>query len=687
MKFTEHLGAHLTPEWRSQYIRYEQLKEVLYDGLDKMPPKDENPDAVLESYFSRFEEQWFSYCNEELEKINTFFAEKINEAKLKFTALKHELSAAGSLKVAPSLSTFSTREITLSSGSSKKATIKRKKKFSHLKFAFGEFYLSLVLLQNYQQLNFTGFRKILKKHDKVFETPNGALYRQEKVEVADFFTNKHVDEMILETEDLYITELEDGNRSKAMNRLRVPPLQERSGGNWVSCKVGFLAGLFLMLVSIATVAAFFTVHNEGEFDIAIRIYRGIFLFVLVTFLLAVNTWGWRKAGVNHVLIFELDPRDHLSYQQLLEVALLLGVLWAFSLVVFMFEHILGIPAYYPNLVLVSFLFLFTVNPFRICYYRARFWLLRVLFRIFSAPFQHVGFADFWLADQLNSLAVALLDLQFIGCFYAHDWHVSNRSEMICDGTLYGIRPFVACLPAWFRFAQCLRRFRDTRQAFPHLVNAGKYSTSFFVVAFSTLAKSDSVQRDRFFLAWIISAVVSTCYTFAWDIKMDWGLLDKSAGENILLREEIVYSSKAFYYFAVIEDLIFRLLWTLTVSVGELTIFHSEILKLILSICEVLRRFIWNFFRLENEHLNNCGQFRAVRDISVVPIDTEADQAYLEQMMDDIDGLVSDTKKNRNNRRRKSSSTLVKSFRKMSSKSEGVRADRSIVIQCERETRL
>jgi len=65
-------------------------------------------------------------------------------------------------------------------------------------------------------------------------------------------------------------------------------------------------------------SAFFTDHT-GEFDIAIRIYRGIFLFVLVTFLLAVNTWGWRKAGVNHVLIFELDPRDHLSYQHLLEV--------------------------------------------------------------------------------------------------------------------------------------------------------------------------------------------------------------------------------------------------------------------------------------------------------------------------------------------------------------------------------
>ena len=76
--------------------------------------------------------------------------------------------------------------------------------------------------------------------------------------------------------------------------------------------------LCLRTITLFYLPAFFTDHS-GEFDIAIRIYRGIFLFVLVTFLLALNTYGWRKAGVNHVLIFELDPRDHLSYQQLLEV--------------------------------------------------------------------------------------------------------------------------------------------------------------------------------------------------------------------------------------------------------------------------------------------------------------------------------------------------------------------------------
>ena len=49
--------------------------------------------------------------------------------------------------------------------------------------------------------------------------------------------------------------------------------------------------------------------------------------------------------------------------------------------------------------------------------------------------------------------------------------------------------------------------------------------------------------------------------------------------------------------------------------------EGDVMVSILSPLEVFRRFIWNFFRLENEHLNNCGNFRAVRDISVAPMDS------------------------------------------------------------------
>ena len=65
----------------------------------------------------------------------------------------------------------------------------------------------------------------------------------------------------------------------------------------------------------------------------------------------------------------------------------------------------------------------------------------------------------------------------------------------------------------FRFAQCLRRYRDTKEAFPHLANAGKYSTTFFVVLFSTLNTAWALLSDNkqgynpFFYLWISSSVL------------------------------------------------------------------------------------------------------------------------------------------------------------------------------------
>jgi EXS family. len=41
---------------------------------------------------------------------------------------------------------------------------------------------------------------------------------------------------------------------------------------------------------------------------------------------------------------------------------------------------------------------------------------------------------------------------------------------------------------------------------------------------------------------MLASIVSSFYAYTWDIKMDWGLFDKSAGENKFLREETVYSS-------------------------------------------------------------------------------------------------------------------------------------------------
>lgn len=228
---------------------------------------------------------------------------------------------------------------------------------------------------------------------------------------------------------------------------------------------------------------------------------------------------------------------------------------------------LGVPPYVNPLALVVTMLCFLLNPTRTFVHEARFWFLRKLvtqnpkihkakfhFSLFQgralcAPFFFVGFADFWLADQLNSLVPVLLDFQYMVCFYATNegnWSTATDYNKCVDKTWF-IRPIVACLPAYLRFAQCLRRYRDTGEKFPHLANAGKYTTTMFVVIFSTLyntyeANNQELTYQPFFYTWIVFSFISSIYAYIWDIKMDWGLFDSNAGDNKFLREEIVYTN-------------------------------------------------------------------------------------------------------------------------------------------------
>jgi len=626
MKFAEHLGAHITPEWRKQYIQYEEMKAMLYAGLEQAPCAELVEEEVLTRYFARFDESFFTYCDKELAKINTFYAEKIAEATRKFAMLRSELEG-------PEFEQAGRKKL--------------RRKTLDLKLAFSEFYLSLILVQNYQNLNFTGFRKILKKHDKMLKTEAGGAWREEHVETAHFHTNKDIDKLIADTEATVTSELEGGDRQKAMKRLRVPPLGDQQSP-WTTFKVGLFSGAFLVLVIAMLLSAVFHSYQVGgsagsDWRVVVRLYRGPFLVILFLALMGINVYGWRSSGVNHVLIFELDPRSHLSEQHLMELAAIFGVIWTLSVLTFLYSDQLSIPAFANPLSLAVIMAVFMLNPTHTFLHGARFWFFRVAYRIILAPFFYVGFADFWLADQLNSLGQALKDFQYLVCFYvtrdslSDDWDEAEELGQ-CAAPAWWLPALVGCLPAWFRFAQCLRRYRDTKESFPHLVNAGKYSTTFFVVTFASLdsAYRTADSHSAFFYPYLCCAILSSCYTYVWDVRMDWGFFASGAGDNRFLREEVVYSSKSYYYFAILEDLILRFNWAIQIALKEHGFAaYSELTVTVFAALEVVRRFIWNFFRLENEHCNNCGKFRAVRDISVAPIDA-SDQQQIIAMMDNPD---------------------------------------------------
>ncbi|CAF4430398.1 unnamed protein product, partial [Adineta steineri] len=153
------------------------------------------------------------------------------------------------------------------------------------------------------------------------------------------------------------------------------------------------------------------------------------------------------------------------------------------------------------------------------------------------------------------------DLEYFFCFYFsnHEWWSTNLDSLplpehvFCTGwTRFLLQAFLLALPSVLRFIQCIRRYYDTKLKYPHLVNAGKYAAGISVAITNSLRRgsialnndySNNLISNPFVYTWIITAFISSTYKIIWDIKMDWGLFDKNAGENRFLRDHIIYSSK------------------------------------------------------------------------------------------------------------------------------------------------
>lgn len=111
--------------------------------------------------------------------------------------------------------------------------------------------------------------------------------------------------------------------------------------------------------------------------------------------------------------------------------------------------------------------------------------------------------------------------------------------------------------------------------------------------------------------------LSTLYSYVWDLKFDWGFL-QSGAKDPLLRDEIAYPHKTFYYTASMLNLSMRLSWIL--SIQYFNVFTSLLAQTVTSIClgivECFRRSLWNYFRLEVEHLKTIESFNIVQNFEL-----------------------------------------------------------------------
>eukprot|EP01113_Clastostelium_recurvatum_P031054 TRINITY_DN3838_c0_g1_i2.p1 TRINITY_DN3838_c0_g1~~TRINITY_DN3838_c0_g1_i2.p1 ORF type:complete len:737 (-),score=154.45 TRINITY_DN3838_c0_g1_i2:17-2227(-) len=513
-----------------------------------------------------------------------------------------------------------------------------------LEKAFLEFYRLLILLRNYQVLNYTGFNKILKKADK----RSGLMLKRKYINTIDslhFHTTQHVNEMLSTTEEAFARGFHSGNIFEAKRLLRVPDEHDKTH-HTISFLNGLMLGMILML-TLVIVGAVFTASSTyfPRPREVYNVYAAMGLPLLFFWALGFDEVIWTRFSVNYAFIFEFDPRRPNSYHKYFEAVSILTLMWVASIAVYVWTATGTFPlpleaTLRPELqplVLLGIFFLILVCPFNWFYRKGRLWLLNVLGRIAAAPFVAVKFKDFFFADQLSSLTLFMVSLQFTVCFYAYDvWRPEDQGR--CWQVNSYVSPFVSFLPYWFRFMQCWRRFHDSKHDRVHLKNALKYFLSMLVTLFSGLDANITLQHTTAMsplrIVWFIVSAMAASYALYWDLTHDWGVLIRVPNVTAIsngaekhqqprtrqlwgwtLRQRRMYVRPWPYYLAIFLDVIFRFLWPLTKSVSQIgSVLQNWQLVGILGAVEIMRRCMWNLFRLENEHLNNVGKFRAVRDI-------------------------------------------------------------------------
>ncbi|KAJ0037701.1 hypothetical protein Pint_23590 [Pistacia integerrima] len=453
-----------------------------------------------------------------------------------------------------------------------------------LKAVFIEFYRKLLLLKHYSFMNLAAFSKIMKKYEKISFRRASRSYMK-IVDNSYIGSCDEVNALLERVETTFINHFSNSNRRKGMKLLRPKAKREKH-------KVTFLSGFFSGC-SIALIVA-----------IVLRIE-------------ALNLMDKKEDSYFNV-VYPADFIDnHLSLKQGTE----LGYREVFLLST-------GSFCFLPVLQTVIIL-LFC--PFNIIYRSSRFFFLKSLFRCVCAPLYKITLPDFLLADNLTSQVLhynqtfdwaqqvqALRSIELYVCYYGLGEYSERQNKCHSHGIYNAFYFVIAVIPFWLRFLQCLRRLCEEKDAVQ-----GYNGLKYFLIIIAVLIRTafELKKGTNWLVFALISSAIATAMSTYWDIVVDWGLLRRRS-KIPYLRDKLVISHKSVYFAAVVLNILLRVAWMQLVLEFKLHSLHRMTLTTVISCLEIIRRGIWNFFRyittsdirLENEHLNNVGKYRAFKSV-------------------------------------------------------------------------
>ncbi|CDY36429.1 BnaC05g10300D [Brassica napus] len=477
-----------------------------------------------------------------------------------------------------------------------------------LRSAFIVFYQKLRLLKSYSFLNVLAFSKVLKKYDKI--TSRDATKPYMKVVDSSYLgSSDEVVRLMERVEATFIKHFANANRTKGMNILRPKAKRER---HRLTFSTGFTAGcVFSLIVALAAIIRTRNLlQEEGQkqyMNTMFPLYSFFGFIVLHMIMYAANIYYWRRYKVNYSFIFGFKQGTELGYRQVLLVGFSIGVFALLCVLANLDMEANPKTKDYKTftellpLFLLLAMFVVLILPFNFFYRSSRFFFLTCLFHCLAAPLYKVTLPDFFLGDQLTSQVQALRSIEFYICYYG--WGDFRHRQNTCNkSSVYNTFLFiVAVIPYASRLLQCLRRLFEEKNP------------------------EQGIQKGQ--IAWRVLAAISSAaaaiFSTYWDFIHDWGLLNRTS-KNRWLRDKLLIPQKKVYFIAMILNVLLRFAWIQTILDFNFSFMHRQTMVTVVASLEIIRRGIWNFFRLENEHLNNVGKYRAFKSVPL-PFNYDEDE--------------------------------------------------------------
>ncbi|XWS34133.1 hypothetical protein CRYUN_Cryun21dG0014000 [Craigia yunnanensis] len=461
-----------------------------------------------------------------------------------------------------------------------------KKVEGRLRVVFIEFYQKLRLLKHYSFMNLSALSKIIKTYETI--TSRRAARSYMKILDNSYIGScDEVNNLLERVEATFIKHFSNSNIGEGMKSLRPKIKKEKHSVTFCSgCFSGFSISLFVAVV--LRIETRNQMDQEGS-SYMVNIFPPYSFFaylVLHMLTYAADIYFWRRYRINYPFIFGFKQGTELGYR---EVFLLSTGLAVLTLACFLGNLHLVLGSKTQNyktltgllpLGLVAIVLVIMFCPFDIIYCSTRFFFIKSLFHCLCAPLYKVTLPDFFLADHLTSQVQAIRSLDLYICYYGLG-EFSRRQNKCHGHGVYNVLYFaVAVIPFWFRFLQRL------------LVEYGHEGNDLDGAGFGQLSSCDN---NKYILGYCRGL----------------GLLRRHS-KNVYLRDKLLVPHKSVYFAAMALNIVLRVAWMQLLLEFNLHALHKMAITTVISCLEIIRR--GSFFRLENEHLNNVGKYRAFKSV-------------------------------------------------------------------------